>query len=153
MVASLLPMLQHPGVRTRALLLPMHFTAISVWADGMRLLPRVRKEERLSFYNGIGCGILLSATVASVVGYYLAGRLPLLLAAGLLFLTPMSLLMSVCSNARTLLDALALVFGLVLGPAIAAQKIGLDLLWTGLIGGSLAYGIHRLRGTRPGGLP
>jgi hypothetical protein len=70
------------------------------------------------------------------------------LAAGLLFLTPMSLLMSVSSNARTLLDILALGLGLVLGPVIAAQKVGLDLLWTGLLGGSIAYGAHRLREAR-----
>jgi predicted branched-subunit amino acid permease len=148
MVASLLPMLQRKGLRPRDLALPMHLTAISVWAEGMRLLPGLRKDERLAFYNGLGCGILFSAALASAVGFYLAGKLPLVLAAGLLFLTPMSLLMSVSSNARTLLDALALALGLVLGPAIAAQKVGLDLLWTGLIAGSIAYGAHRLREAR-----
>jgi hypothetical protein len=28
---------------------------------------------------------------------------------------------------------------------MAAWQVGLDLLWTGVVGGSLAYGIHRLR--------
>lgn len=153
MVASLLPLLQRKGLRSRDLALPMHLTAISVWAEGMRLLPRVQKDERLAFYNGLGCGILFSAALASAVGFYLAGKLPLVLAAGLLFLTPMSLLMSVSSNARTLLDALALVLGLVLGPVIAAQKVGLDLLWTGLIAGSIAYGAHRLREAKRRGVP
>jgi len=27
---------------------------------------------------------------------------------------------------------------------MAAWQVGLDLLWTGVVGGSLAYGIHRL---------
>ena len=145
MVASLLPMLQRAGQRQHGLALPMHLTAISVWAEGMRLLPRVPKSEREAFYNGLGCGLLASATIACAAGFYLATRLPPLLAAGLLFLTPMSLLMSVCRNARTVLDVLALVLGLVLGPIIAAQHVGLDLLWTGLIGGSVAYAVHRLR--------
>jgi hypothetical protein len=57
----------------------------------------------------------------------------------------MSFLMTVCRNTRTLIDALALALGLVLGPLIAAQKIGLDLLWTGLIAGTTAYLVHRLR--------
>ena len=35
--------------------------------------------------------------------------------------------------------------GLVVGPIVAAQKIGLDLMWTGLIAGTIAYGVHRLR--------
>lgn len=145
MVASLLPMLQRPDTRHRELVLPMHFTAISVWAEGMRLLPGVPKDERTAFYNGLGCGLLTSASVASVAGFYLAARLPPLFAAALLFLTPMSLLMSVCRNARSLLDGLALGLGLLLGPVIAAQQIKLDLLWTGLIAGSIAYLAQRLR--------
>jgi hypothetical protein len=44
-----------------------------------------------------------------------------------------------------LADWLALAFGLVLGPLLAWWQFGLDLLWTGVVGGSLAYGIQRLR--------
>jgi hypothetical protein len=36
--------------------------------------------------------------------------------------------------------------GLVIGPLLAYANIGLDLLWTGIIAGSCAYGVHRLRG-------
>ena len=145
MVAALLPMLQREDTRQRDLVLPMHLTAISVWVEGMRLLPGVPKEERAAYYNGLGCGLLFAATFASAAGFYLAASLPPLLAAALLFLTPMSFLMTVCRNTRTLMDGLALGLGLVLGPLIAAQKIGLDLLWTGLIAGSAAYAVHRLR--------
>jgi predicted branched-subunit amino acid permease len=145
MVAALLPMLKRGDTRQRDLVLPMHLTAISVWVEAMRLLPGVPKDQRAAYYNGLGCGILFSATVASAAGFYLAASLPPLLAAGLLFLTPMSFLMTVCRNTRTLIDALALALGLVLGPLIAAQKIGLDLLWTGLIAGTTAYLVHRLR--------
>jgi hypothetical protein len=44
-----------------------------------------------------------------------------------------------------MVDRLALVLGLALGPLLAYWHIGLDLMWTGLIGGSLAYGVHPLR--------
>ena len=151
MVASLLPMLRREGTRgpmLLLLLLPMHFTAISVWAEGMRLLPSVPKHERTAFYNGLGTGLLFAAAVASTAGFYLARSLPPLFAAALLFLTPMSLLMSTCSNIRMLIDGLAFGLGLVVGPIVAAQKVGLDLLWTGLIAGSAAYLVHRLREVR-----
>jgi len=148
MVGSLLPMLQREGTRSRELVLPMHLTAISVWAEGMRLLPGVPKRERIAFYNGLGLGLLFAATLASAVGFYLAARLPPLFAAALLFLTPMSLLMSSVRNTRTLVDGLAFGLGLVVGPVIAAQKIGLDLMWTGLIAGTAAYMVHRIREAR-----
>ncbi len=148
MVAALLPMLKREGMRQRELLLPTHLTAISVWAEGMRLLPGVPKNERAAFYNGLGIGLLFAATVASLAGFYLAAKLPPLLAATLLFLTPLALLMSTCSNIRSLIDGLAFGLGLVVWPVIVAQKIGLDLMWTGLIAGTVAYVAHRLREAR-----
>ena len=70
------------------------------------------------------------------------------LVAAMLFLTPMSFLISTTRNCRVLSDWLALAFGLVLGPLLAAWQVGLDLLWTGIVGGSVAYGIYRLREAR-----
>ena len=145
MVAALLPMLRHTGTRQRDLLLPMHLTAISVWVEGIRLLPTRPREQRVAFYNGLGVGLMSAAVIASAFGYYLAAKLPPLFAATLLFFTPMALLMSASRNSRTLLDRLAFGLGLVVGPIVAAQKIGLDLMWTGLIAGTIAYVVHRLR--------
>jgi predicted branched-subunit amino acid permease len=149
MVAALLPTLRAEGTRQRDLLLPMHLTAISVWVEGMRLLPTWPREERIAFYNGLGVGLMLAAALASAFGFYLAAMLPPLLAAALLFFTPMAILMVSARNSRLLIDRLAFVLGLVIGPLIAAQKIGLDLMWTGLIAGTIAYLVHRLREGRP----
>ena len=70
------------------------------------------------------------------------------MSAALLFLTPMSFLISTTRNCRLLSDWLALAIGLVLGPLLAAWQVGLDLLWTGVVGGSVAYAIYRVRRTR-----
>ena len=145
MVVAVLPMLKNAGTRQRHLILPAHLTAISVWVEGMRLLPALPREQRCGFYNGLGIGLLSSAVIASAIGYYLAARLPPLFAVTLLFLTPLALLMSSSRNSRTLIDRLAFGFGLVVGPVLASQKIGLDLLWTGIIAGTAAYLVHRLR--------
>jgi predicted branched-subunit amino acid permease len=145
MVAALLPTMRRPGVRQRHLLLPMHLTAISVWVEGMRLLPQMPIERRIAFYNGLGVGLMSGAIIGGGIGFVLAARLPPLLGAALLFFTPMAILMSSARNSRTLIDSLAFALGLVVGPVVAAQKIGLDLMWTGLIAGTIAYGVHRLR--------
>jgi hypothetical protein len=86
-----------------------------------------------------------TAATFGFVGFYLAGELPPLFAGTLLFLTPMSFLVSTARNAQMLVDRLALVLGLVLGPVFTAYHIGLDLMWTGVVGGTLAYIVHRLR--------
>ncbi|MCC7347100.1 MAG: AzlC family ABC transporter permease [Variibacter sp.] len=144
MAVSLLPLLRMPRKRPWYLVLPAHFMTVTVWSEGLRLVPALARADRAPFISGMGTGFTLVAAVSTAAGFYLAAGLPPVLGAALLFLTPLSFLMSTAGNARTLADRLALVAGLVLGPLLASQQVGLDLLWTGLIGGTLAYGAQRL---------
>jgi predicted branched-subunit amino acid permease len=148
MVVTLLPLLKGPATRDRELLLPAHLTAVSMWVESLRLLPTLPREERIPFCNGLAGGFMVSAQLGTLIGFYLVGSLPWLFTAALLFLTPMSFLCSTTRNAQLLADRLALGLGLVLGPLLAWAQIGLDLLWTGIIAGSVGYGIHRLRSVR-----
>ena len=145
MVVSLMPMLRGPQTKSWQLLLPAHFTAVSMWVESMRLAPLMPVERRIPFCNGLASGYMISAMIATVAGYYLAARLPVLLVAALLFLTPVSFLVSIARNSSLLVDRLALVFGLILGPILAFQNVELDVLWAGIAGGTLAYIAHRIR--------
>jgi predicted branched-subunit amino acid permease len=148
MVVALLPLIKAPDVRTRTLIVPAHLTAISVWVEGLRLLPGVKRARRIAFYNGLGVGLLASASAGTAAGFYLAANLPVLFAAALLFLTPASFLVSVYNSSRLALDRLALGFGLVVGGALALAGVALDLVWTGIIAGTLAWLVHRMRTRR-----
>jgi predicted branched-subunit amino acid permease len=145
MVVALLPLLRGEGRRFGHLLLPAHFTSISMWVESLRLLPAMPREWRLAFCNGLSVTYMSTAVVFGFVGFYLAAGLPSLLAGALLFLTPMSFLISTARNARTLVDRLALFFGIVIGPLFAWYQIGLDLMWTGIVGGTAAYAFTRAR--------
>lgn len=145
MVVALLPLLRGKGTRLRELLLPAHFTSVSMWVESLRVLPSMRQEHRIAFCNGLSVAYMGTAAGFGFVGYYLAAELPPLLAATLLFLTPMSFLISTARNARLTVDRLALAFGLILGALLTAMHVELDLMWTGIGGGTLAYAIHRLR--------
>ncbi len=144
MVASMLPILRGPRTQSWHLLLPAHLTAISMWVETFRLAPQLPREHRVAFCNGLGLGFMVAALSGAWAGFYLAGRLPPVLTAALLFLTPLVFLVSTVRNSRLIVDRIALALGLVIGPVLAVNKIGLDLLWTAFIGGSLAYGINRI---------
>jgi len=145
MVVALLPLLRREGTRLRDLLLPTHFTSVSMWVESLRLLPAMPREHRIAMCNGIATGLMGVAVTYGFAGFYLAAGLPRLFAGGLLFLTPVSFLLSTARNARAMVDKLALLFGLALAPLLVALHVQLDLMWSGVVGGTLAYGIHRVR--------
>jgi predicted branched-subunit amino acid permease len=145
MVVALLPLLKTPATRSRDLVLPAHYTAASMWVEALRLTPRMPRDARIGFVNGIGSGFMAAAVASSIAGFFLAGRLPTLLAGALLFLTPISFLVSTIRNSRQLADRVALILGLALAPLLTLANVGLDLMWTGLIGGTIGYAAYRLR--------
>lgn len=147
MVVALLPLIreQKPRPSVTPLLLPAHFTSVSMWVESLRLLPAIARGQRLAFCNGLSVGYMGTAVSFGFVGYYLAARVPPLLAAALLFLTPISFLMSTVRNSRQFIDRLAFALGLAIGPVLAYNNVELDLLWTGVAGGLVAYGFDRLR--------
>jgi predicted branched-subunit amino acid permease len=144
MVVSVIPVVRGPRTRTYQLIFPAHLVSITIWVESLRLLPGVPRENRVAFINAFGGIFIASAVGATVGGYYLAALLPPLLAAALLFLTPVSFLLSLVANARQLADRLAFLLGLVLTPILAAYQVQLDLLWGGVAGGSVGYLAHRV---------
>jgi len=116
-----------------------------MWVESLRLLPMLPRERRIAFCNGLSVGYMGTAAAFGFVGFFLAAGLPPLFAGALLFLTPMSFLISTANNSRMVVDKLALVLGLVLGTLLTYYHVQLDLMWTGMVGGTLAYLVHRFR--------
>lgn len=145
LTVALLPVLRHEGTPLWQQVVVAHFVAVSVWVESMRTAPTLPREARMAFLAGIAVVLLPTVLLATAAGHVAAGVVPGPLAAGLMFLTPIYFLLSMLSAARERLDVLAIVLGLVLGPVFFVAAPGLDLLLTGLIGGSLAYVIARRR--------
>jgi predicted branched-subunit amino acid permease len=145
MVVSVLPMLRTPRTRLHHLALPAHLVAVTVWVESFRLLPRVPRERRIAFVNGLGGGLVLLSSAATAIGYGLAASLPPLLAAAILALTPLTFLLSTARNAQRLVDKLALALGLALYPLVSLLHTGVDILICGVTAGTIAYGVHRWR--------
>src|ERR1039458_254159 len=89
MVVALLPLLPGEGTRLRDLLLPTHFTSVSMWVESLRLLPGLPRERRIAFCSGLSVGYQGRAVIFGFAGFHLAAGLPPLFAGALLFLMPM----------------------------------------------------------------
>ncbi|HWL03381.1 MAG TPA: AzlC family ABC transporter permease [Xanthobacteraceae bacterium] len=145
MVVALLPMIRGPQTRTRNLILPAHFVAVSMWVESLRLAPHVPREQRVGFCNGIGTGMTIMSVAGTVAGYLLAARLPPTFAAAVLFLTPMMFLVSTARGATMISDRVGFALGLAVTPGLILAGFELALLYGALLGGTLGYAAHRLR--------
>ena len=147
-VVALIPLVKRNNTRPWQLVLPVHFMAVSVWVEAVRHAPTLPRAHRIPFCNGIGLALLMLGTGFTAVGYYMQALLPALFGAAAMFITPISFLTSTARNARILLEKAALALGLAIGPVLAFSDVQFDLLWTGVIGGTLAYVLHRVQRTR-----
>lgn len=144
MVVSLLPVIRTQHTPRWQLLLASHFVAVTAWIFAMTRAPEIPRDGRMAFLLGFGCAIMTGSLICITLSYLLLERLPPVASAALFFLTPMYFLTSLTAAAKALVDKLAMALGLVLGPLFFLWVPGLDLLWTGLVGGSAAYCVGRL---------
>ena len=149
MTMAVLPIVRRPGDGFLRQAYAAHFVAVTVWSESLRRLPDVPPGFRNAFYLGFAHACLVLSTLTTGAGYFLMGAFPTSLAAGLLFLTPIFFTLSVAGGARRMADWLAVLFGFVLQPVLA-PIVGdsFDLLAVGLIGGTAAFVIGRLRDAR-----
>lgn len=150
MTVSILPLLRQPGQGLLVQILAAHYVSVTTWVEGQRRLPGMPSSERVAYYFGFANACLLLSTASTYLGHRLAGVLPTPLAAGLLFLTPAFFTLSLVAGARVTADRVAILLGIVLTP-FSTMLVGDDfaLLTTGLVGGSLAYAVGRLKRRRP----
>lgn len=140
LTASLMPYLQDGRTPRWLYYFLAHFVAVTVWVESMRRLPEMPVDLRVPYYSGLVLVLAATTVAGTATGYYLAGGVPVTMKASLLFLTPIYFLLSLLLVGMTRTDGAAIMIGAFLGPIFFMLFPGFDLLLTGLVGGTLAYG-------------
>jgi predicted branched-subunit amino acid permease len=149
MTIAILPLLRRPRQRLVTQLFAAHYVAVTVWVESLRRLPALDPEERLPYYFGFANATIGVSALLTGLGHYLADAVPGAIGAGLLFLTPLFFTISLTAGANRVVDRAAVVLGFLLAPiTTAAAGKEFDLLVAGLVGGTVAYLIGRLRAAR-----
>lgn len=150
MAFSLFPVLRSARTSRVTEVTLAHFVAITIWLESMRRLPGMPRELRTAYFSGFAVAQIMALFAATAAGYRLAAAVPEMVAAGMVFLTPLYFMLSLIEGARGGADRIAIVAGLLLGPAMSFLFPGFDLLLTGLLGGTLSYAAIRWRKGRLG---
>lgn len=143
MVTTLVPQLRAERTSTATLLLASHFVAVTSWVMANQFIGTVPRRHRATYFLGFamtltGCNLV----IVTIVYAFSAGIPPMILGA-LFFLTPIYFLTSLWATARDHVVKIAMVAGLVLGPAFYLIAPELDLLLAGAVGGLLAFLLGR----------
>ncbi len=116
-----------------------YFVAITSWAVAMRRCPVLDEAERFPYFMGLAITLWGISCVATMVGFALAGRLPVAVTLGLVFLNPCYFMLLFASDLGSRARVLALVAGGILGPLLHLVDPDWGLLVTGVVGGTAAF--------------
>jgi len=149
MAVAVLPLLRRPGQGVLVQIMAAHLIAPPMWVEGLRRLPPLPVPDRMPYFFGFGLACVVVSTATTYLGYFLLGALPLPLAAGLLFLTPVFFSVSLVAGAHTIGDWASMLLGAGLAPLFnVLLGKDFDLLATGLIGGTAGYAVGKARWRR-----
>lgn len=149
MTVSVLPLTRSPGDRRWQVFLAAHLVSMTTWVEGQRRLPSVPESQRMAYFLGFSGVVIGGATAATIAGFLLYTAVPPAVAAGLLFMTPIFFAASLFAGAVRVDDWTAVLAGVALSPAAFTYlPPGPDFLVVGLIGGTIAYGVRRMRARR-----
>ncbi len=141
MTATLFPML-HPRDRNKALYAKVHLLAMTAWAVSLREFATIEPKHRLSYFVGLGIVCWLISVPGTVVGFLIAGSVPMPITLGLIFINPLFFLLTF-TEIRVSGYRLAILFGCIAGPICYLIDRDTSLLTAGVVGGTLAYWIDR----------
>lgn len=139
MTVTIMPQLRRTERPTWLDYLASHFVAITLWIESARRLPHLPRAMRLPYYFGMATVLITASTTGTIIGFFAAGVVPRSVAGALLFVTPLYFFLGMLSAARRSIDYVPLILGFTLWPVFSKIAPSMDLLLTGLIGGTVAF--------------
>lgn len=139
MTVVLMPILRSRSTPRWVPYVVVHWLAITGWAQALRVCPELPRPVRISYFMGFSMVLWPGAMLGTMLGYYLAGSVPLAISLGLVFLNPIYFMLVFASDLRIKTRVWALCLGAVLGPVLHLYLPDMSLLVTGLVAGSLAF--------------
>jgi predicted branched-subunit amino acid permease len=128
--------------RTSFYYLVVHFVAMTAWAVSMRDFPKMKPEDRLSYFTGFAFVCWAVSTPATVLGYMLAGQVPSYINLGLVFINPLFFLLTF-TEVKPRANRMAILLGGPIGLLSYLWFPDYSLLIAGLFGGTMAYMIDK----------
>jgi predicted branched-subunit amino acid permease len=140
MVVAFMPTLARGQTSLPRMLLDAQLLSINSWAMCMREFPQVESRYRHRYYVTFASSILLAAVAGTLLGFHSAVLLPAALVLGLIFVSPLFFAL-VLSAVPGRPERISMLLGCATIPLAHSLWPAIDLLITGVVGGSLGFAL------------
>ncbi len=149
MVVSFIPAMGRGQAGLARLALDAQLLSINSWAMCLREFPQVDPPLRHLYYVTFASSILFAAVLGTLLGYHGAVLLPPSIVLGLIFTSPLFFAL-VLSAVRGHAERISMLLGCAIVPLAHQLLPSVDLLITGILGGSLGFAAGRVWRRRGG---
>ena len=143
MVVSFIPAMDRGQSGLARLALDAQLLSINSWAMCLREFPNVDPPLRHLYYVTFASSILFAAVLGTLLGYHGAVLLPPSIVLGLIFTSPLFFAL-VLSAVPGRAQRISLLLGCAIVPLAHYLLPSVDLLVTGVVGGSLGFAAGRV---------
>jgi len=116
-----------------------HFIAVTSWVYMLSNYNKINKENRFSFFLGLGVTLWVLSTIATVIGFYTAGIISKKVFVAIIFLNPIYFMCMIVSVLNELHIILTVFLSIILAPILFLVTPDWSVLLAGVISGIISY--------------
>ena len=116
-----------------------HFIAVTSWVYMLSNYNKISKENRFSFFLGLGATLWVLSTIATVIGFYTAGIISKKVFVAIIFLNPIYFMCMIVSVLNKLHIILTVFLSIILAPILFLVTPDWSVLLAGVISGIISY--------------
>ena len=139
MTVSLMPLMMHESQPRWKYYLFSHFVAVSAWLIMKSNYEKIKKENRIDYWFGIGTATISIAILSTIIGYLISDYLNKDMLIGLAIVNPIYFMCMMIGAMKTLEITSSIILGAILGPAFYIFSPEWSILFGGFAAGTIAY--------------
>ena len=116
-----------------------HFIAVTSWVYMLSNYNKISKENRFSFFLGLGATLWVLSTIATVIGFYTVGIISKKVFVAIIFLNPIYFMCMIVSVLNKLHIILTVFLSIILAPILFLVTPDWSVLLAGVISGIVSY--------------
>jgi predicted branched-subunit amino acid permease len=144
MTVSLMPLLMHESQPRWKYYLSCHFIAVSAWLIMKSNHEKIKKENRIDFWIGIGTATWSVAIIGTIIGFIASDYLNKDMMIGLAIVNPVYFACMMVGAMKTIQVTLSVILGAILGPLFFFISPEWSILFGGFAAGTIAFFVGEL---------